>query len=50
MTVVAQVIVVTIGMNTFPPITHNSALTHVANDIGMLDLLVSERRFDQIRS
>jgi len=49
MTVVAQVIVVTIWMNAFPSVTHNSALTHVADDIGMLDLWVSERRFDQIR-
>lgn len=37
-------------MNALPSITHDSLLAHVANDIGMLDLLVSERGLDQISS
>lgn len=37
-------------MNALPSITYDSLLTHVANNIGMLDLLMSERRLDQISS
>jgi hypothetical protein len=47
-TVVAQIKVGAIGMNTLPSITSDDFIAPVAEDIGMLDLWLTDGWFDQV--